>query len=441
MSIGITRVEKRAKQKSENFFFGLIKTALHFFPNLLEKMTKVEDPRQQGYITYGSLEMLGVGILKNAMGIESMRQMSRAFNTDECIENVYRALKIPPKAELPHYDTLNDYLELLAPEELEGIRDSMINRLLSGRALEKYRLPNNKWSVIVDGTGLFTFHEKHCEHCLRRETTNPKTGEKTTIYMHHVLEAKLHVGDMVFSLESEFIENESENVSKQDCELKAFYRLAGKLKRKYPRLPICIIGDSLYACDPVFKLCEGNKWEYLIRFKEGSIPTVAEEIEALKRIEGAIESDRSGTCQYANSVVARCREVNFLIQKEETENGSRQYTFLTSMHITKGNAGKLAEAGRSRWKIENEGFNMQKNHRCFIEHACSKNYNAMKNHYLLAQISEIIMQLFENGSELLKAIKHGVKEISSLLLESLRIRLLTDEDINTLDIPIQIRFV
>ncbi|UZH06099.1 hypothetical protein [Heyndrickxia coagulans] len=49
--------------------------------------------------------------------------------------------------------------------------------------------------------------------------------------MHHVLEAKLVVGDMVFSIASEFIENESENVSKQDCELKAFDRLAKKIKK------------------------------------------------------------------------------------------------------------------------------------------------------------------------------------------------------------------
>ena len=52
--------------------------------------------------------------------------------------------------------------------------------------------------------------------------------------MHHVLEAKLVVGDMVLSIGSEFIENESEDVTKQDCELKAFYRLSEKIKHTYP---------------------------------------------------------------------------------------------------------------------------------------------------------------------------------------------------------------
>lgn len=55
-------------------------------------------------------------------------------------------------------------------------------------------------------------------------------------YMHHVLEAKLVVGDMVLSIGSEFIENESEDVSKQDCELNAFHRLAKKLAQNQRRL-------------------------------------------------------------------------------------------------------------------------------------------------------------------------------------------------------------
>jgi len=64
-------------------------------------------------------------------------------------------------------------------------------------------------------------------------------------------------------------------VLKQDCERKAFKRLAQKIKESYPRLPICILGDRLYACAPVFQTCEDNKWGYLIRFKDGSITTLA----------------------------------------------------------------------------------------------------------------------------------------------------------------------
>ena len=86
---------------------------------------------------------------------------------------------------------------------------------------------------------------------------------------------------MVFSIGSEFIENESENVNKQDCETKAFKRLANKIKTEYPRLRIIISGDALYASKPVMDICKKNNWKYIIRFKEGSIPTLYKEFETI----------------------------------------------------------------------------------------------------------------------------------------------------------------
>ncbi|QQK78170.1 transposase [Salicibibacter cibarius] len=63
----------------------------------------------------------------------------------------------------------------------------------------------------------------------------------------------------------------------------------------------------------------------------------------------------------------------------------------------------------------------------------------MKNHYLLTQITDILMQLYEKGLDVLKRIRKSKKEISSNLLEAIRTRLLTDEDISHLKKPIQVR--
>ncbi len=69
--------------------------------------------------------------------------------------------------------------------------------------------------------------------------------------------------------------------------------------------------------------------------------------------------------------------------------------WLTSVRITQKNAEKLAGTGRKRWKIENEGFNRQKNWQGDITHACSWDAAAMKNHYLMTQISDMVKQLYE----------------------------------------------
>ncbi len=61
-----------------------------------------------------------------------------------------------------------------------------------------------------------------------------------TIYYHNTLEAKLITPDgFALSIATEFIENESPNVKKQDCELRAFYRLAPQLKKTSFNCPSC----------------------------------------------------------------------------------------------------------------------------------------------------------------------------------------------------------
>ena len=110
--------------------------------------------------------------------------------------------------------------------------------------------------VLVDG---------RYEEDLKNKTD--KNGNEYQEYSTYVLEAKLVIRDMVFSIGSEFVENEKENVDKQDCEIKAFKRLAKKIKKEYPRLRIIISGDALYASKPVIDICKEKGWKYIIRFR------------------------------------------------------------------------------------------------------------------------------------------------------------------------------
>ena len=146
----------------------------------------------------------------------------------------------------------------------------------------KYRYKGKYFQIVIDGTGIMSFKERHCKHCLKR-TYNKGTEEEKTIYYHYVLEAKLVVGDIVISLDSEFVENEKEDVEKQDCEIRAFYRMAERIKKEYPKASIIISGDALYACEPVIKTCQENKWEYILRLKEDRLKLLGEEIKGLEK--------------------------------------------------------------------------------------------------------------------------------------------------------------
>ena len=435
----ITRRIKREKEEQINFFEEFIKLQKHFFKDIFKKLKSVKDPRHQSYIEYESDILLFAIILKNVFCIDSMSSMTEKFNKNACIENVSKLLGYKDLEEFPHYDTINNFLCNLQPREIEKIRDYMIHQLFKKRSLEQFRLLDKFWCIAIDATGLFSFSERHCEHCLKKEYKNKDTGKiERIIYYHNVLEAKLVVGDMVFSMATEFIENEDENVSKQDCEINAFKRLAAKLKSKYSQLPICILGDSLYACEPVFDICRNNNWKYLIRFKEGRIKSVAKEFSTLKVIEGK----KNESCTWINEIDYNQSKINLIEAETKDESGiNKSYVFITDIKITQRNADKIVSFGRSRWKIENQGFNNQKTKKYKIEHANSLNYNAMKNHYLITQLADILRQLYEKGLDKIKDLNKSIKEISSNLLESFRTRLLTNEDTLHIEKRMKIRFL
>ena len=211
-------------------------------------------------------------------------EMEENFNKETCIDTLRIMSENPHLEEMPHYDTLNYYLEKLSPECLSDLRKKMVTSLIRGKQFNRNRLLGKYWRVILDGTGLFYFKKKHCENCL---CTTRKTddGKTTKLYYHKVLEAKIVLSDnIVISLGTEF--------------------------------------------------------------------------------------------------------------------------------------------------IENEGFNNQKNGLYRIEHLNSKNSNAMKNHYLLTQISDILMQLYLAWNPYVKELKQTIKNTSSELLESFRRLTVTEEDVS-----------
>jgi len=372
-----------------------------------------------------------------------MQEMTAKFEEGECTNSIYRILGIDEKKTLPHYVTINECLAKLDSEELEKIRKNMIYHLIRKKSFDETKFLGTHWLVIVDGTQLFCFKERHCEHCLTK-TFNKGTEEEKTVYYHQVLEAKIVLGDdFIVSIATEFIENPVENPTKQDCETKAFKRLSESLKKMFPRLPICLLADSLYASAPVFEICNQNKWEFLIHYKEGSIPTLADEYRAIKKMGESEEETITIEEIYKRKpniqTIHKMKWVNDLdyngymvsvmeLEIEKNDKKWKSFQWVTSLHITVRTAAEFAQTGRKRWLIENEGFNIQKNIRYYITHANSLNYEAMKNHYLLTQLADMLLQLYERGVKGLKIIKRTLKEISDGLFECLKNQPLTFED-------------
>jgi hypothetical protein len=100
------------------------------------------------------------------------------------------------------------------------------------------------------------------------------------------------------------------------------------------------------------------------------------------------------------------------------------FKWLTNFIPTHNNVDTLAnQGGRLRWKIENEGFNVQKNGGFNLEHPYSQDGTSRQVFYFLLQIAHLIFQLIEKGSLFRKAFPNRLgsyKNIAFRLLEAWR---------------------
>jgi hypothetical protein len=432
----MSREEERIKKQLENNpIEECNKIQKKYCPKLFKRFEQTKDPRHQSYIDYTSKVMLGTVYYKGIGGITSMQMMTDKFNKAEIVKNIMSFLGEEEREYLPHGVTVNEYFEKLDSKELQRIIQDEVYDLIRRKSFDDARY-QKKWMVIVDGTQLYSGKRKLNDRCLERHH-NKGTENETVNYHSDVLEAKIVLGDkLIVSIASEFIENNGEDTKrqknmseeerKQDCETKAFQRLAKKLKKKFPRLPILLLADSLYASETVMNTCRENNWDFMFRYKTGSIPSIAAEYEAIP------EKGKVGHAEYVNDIDYNGNTVNMLRYWEDKVKKGKtvrtHFQWLTSLRITDKNAERMAGNGRKRWKIENEGFNRQKNWQGDITHACSWNEQAMKNHYLMMQISDMIKQLYEWYYLKANEIKKKQKNISSDLLASFG-RQLTEEDI------------
>ena len=258
----------------------------------------------------------------------------------------------------------------LQPKHLESCRRDVIKYLLDKRTVHKFRLLGKYSRVAIDGSGVYTYDKEPYVGCPSKTSKNGKTT-----WNQNVLEAKLVCSNgFSLSIATEWLKNEDGHL-KQDCEQKALKRLLENLKSDFHRLPICILLDGLFASSPVIEQIKTNGWEYIIVWKDGKLKKVQEQLEDM-RLEKQIEhikkeeihnpkSKTDHIFEYSKAALTHQGHQFYYIKHELQTNqvgdASVKYKkrFITICSITpnRANIKELTEAGRMRWKIENQGFN------------------------------------------------------------------------------------
>ena len=231
-----------------------------------------------------------------------------------------------------------------------------------------------------------------------------------TSWFHNVLEARLITPNgFSLSIGTEWIGNTDHEYTKQDCELKAFKRLSKKIKKMFPHLSICIVADGLYANQALFDCCESMGWPFIIAFKEGNLPSVWTKVNSLISSAGDNKENRTledgkikEECIWINNISYHKHILNWVRCIEEKPSSSENksvithFVYISSFNMNENTFREVLESGRLRQKIENEGFNTQKNLGYKLQHKYSRvSQVASKNYFQSLQIAHIFMSMVE----------------------------------------------
>jgi len=424
------------EQKAEEHKVGIdyVNTIQRLLPGLLTRLAEVKDFRNPKKIKHKQAVILLVAIFWFVFQKTSRREANREMTTPIFLENMRLFFK--DLALLPHHDTVNRFLSQVDINEIDEVLVDLIKHFIRSKKFINY-LIDNCYPVAIDGTQKLVYDFLWAQECQER-----KAGDGTQYYCS-CLEASLvfHNG-IVLPLATEFfdyIQGDTGN-DKQDCEQKAFRRLAKKIKGYFPKLKIMVILDGLYPNGPICEICRGYKWQFMIVLPDNCLKSVWEEYHALEKFEGKRKekirwADREQEFMWVNEIcytygkkeqifhVVVCEEYWREIGKDGSiEQKQSKHAWISSEPLTKRNLHERCNLGaRHRWGIEN-GFLVEKRFGYQYEHTFSFNWNAMKGFHILMRIAHMINTLAQHGSKLLRAIfaQKGMKATIKYLDEIFR---------------------
>lgn len=458
--------EKEATQHATE---DTLEVYIQLLPGLLGKLSRIPDPRQPKKIKHQITVLMLYGILAFVFQVPSRRNANREVTAPQLLENL-KAL-FPELTEMPHQDTLYRLLVEIDVDQLENIYLEMLRGLIRKKKF-KNLLPNNRYLVAIDGTQKYVMTRCWDPRYLKRKICGEEGRYQ---YYAYVLEAVLIFSNgMVLPLMSEFLENTSELESiekdeewKQDCELKAFYRLTERLKKEFPKLKLTLLLDGLYANGPVMKTGLRKKWDFMIVLKDGSLSCVWQEVKGLMRLDTEEKNrfqnrwrGREQTFRWVNDIeyeyglgrkkkalnihVVTCEESWKETDKEgNVKEKSGRHAWISSVPLSRNNIHERCNfMARKRWLHENSILK-EKHQGYHYEHVFAYDFDAMRGYHYLMHIARMLNEMMLYSVNLFEKVKAvGIQAFLEKLFCVMRHRDLKTERLRKLkDSPGRLRLV
>lgn len=377
---------------------GLIKTVYTEFTKIPDLSTFKRKPTIS--LTDHLMSGLAIFGLKCSSLLAYERQREETA-TEKNLRDLYHVNKSPS-------DTyLRERLDTVDPKYLRSSFKKLFASFQRGKALEEYEYLDGHVLLSGDGTGKFSSNKISCPCCCKKKSRDGKIT-----YYHQMFGVCLvHPNKKnVIPLCPEPIINQ-DGSNKNDCERNACKRFLGHFRREHPHLKAIFLADGLSSNAPNIKALKEHKLRFILIAKPGDHQFLFDELESNAKSEyHEIYTEDGSHHQFNflnNASLNKSNQdvkVNMLEYRCTDQKGREiNFSWVTDIELTQNNVLKIAQAGRARWKIENETFNTLKNLGYNFEH----NYGHGKQHlstnfcllmmlaFLIDQIQEACCAVFQ----------------------------------------------
>ena len=307
---------------------------------------------------------------------------------------------------------MREILDGVEPEGLRPVFRALFRELQRGKVLESMRYLDEGLLVSLDGVEYFSSYKVHCPKCLQRK----HRGKEEPEYFHQMLGAVVVHPDkkQVIPLMPEPIQR-VDGANKNDCERNAAIRFLRQFRRDHPHLDVVVIEDGLSSNGPHIRELLDAGCHFILGAKDGDHACLQEQLDQ------ACQTGASRTCTRVDERTGRVGIyvwanglrlndshpdllVNYLRYLEKSPDGTtREFTWVTDIHLRQGNVYRIMRAARARWKIENETFNTLKNQGYHFEHNFGHGTNnlgvvfalLMMLAFSIDQIQELTSRVFQ----------------------------------------------
>jgi hypothetical protein len=383
-----------------------VRTVRAAFPRLNGWLNNLPDPRCQPMCLYAAAhlwwQILATFLSRSGSrnAFDQQRQSGQAaWNLGALCGQTADDPRFEDQPTVTGSDNAARHAGRVDPEPVAQIPVLMFHDLLERRLFDGVRLFDRWYVMVVDGSVK--------EKCRQGFEGGGKASTNGARYRYVLQLSVIGPEGTLFPLMHEEMDVHNPQTEKEDCELQSFQRLGPRLKKQFPKLPICLVADALYCCQTVAALCRLFDWKYILTLKEGRQPTTwAETIKLLpfhrtNRLRLRLGSGGQAGQQdfrWVENVMLGEHQTHVILLGEITAQAATLYAYITNFEkLTPQRVATVVNSGgRERHLIE-DTFNTQKNNGIGLEHVFCAQATASKNYYTMMQVAQILWILTCRG--------------------------------------------